>query len=111
MSPPTLSTPPMTIFSHSSNTDVRIWIYHCIKKHHTFLLNDEAWALAKRGIGKGDTALRYTKEDWDHQVPGWGVIIDIELRLSRGYVVNLKIKAFSRSYLNNLPVIIGGNNF
>ncbi len=89
-SPPTPSTPPITIFADSPNEDVKIWVYHYLKKNDIYLNDNEVWALARQVKGIGQVALYYSQEDWERQVPGWGGAIYISLQQSQKYVVSEK---------------------
>ena len=87
---PVPSVPPTTIFVDSSNTDVKLWVYHCLRKNDDYLNEDEAWALARKVKGEGQVVLYYNKESWEKQVPGWGETIYISLQHSQKYVVSEK---------------------
>lgn len=87
-SPPIPSAPPAMICIHSSNEDVKLWVYHCLRKNDAYLTNDEAWALARKVKGVGQVVLCYDKEAWEKQVPDWGQTIHISLQQSQKYVVS-----------------------
>ena len=78
------------IYIHSSNEDVKLWVYHFLRKNDTYLTNNEAWALAKKVKGVGQAVLFYDKEVWEMQVPDWGQTIYISLQQSQKYVVSEK---------------------
>ena len=80
---PIPSTPPSTIFVHSSNEDVKLWLYYCLRKNYAYINEDEAWALARTVKGEGQSVLDYSEKDWENQVPGWGTTVYIALELSQ----------------------------
>ena len=92
------SVPPKTIFPSSSSKDVKLWVYHVLKENDEFLNNNNAWALARGVKGTGKNALRYSREDWEKEVPGWGHTIYLELNQPDKYVVNINEVKLS-SYL------------
>ena len=81
--------PPTTIFPNSSNKDVKLWVYHVLKENDAFLRNDNAWTMAKKVKGTGKIALRYSREDWEKEVPGWGHTIHLYLNQPNKYVVSM----------------------
>ena len=85
-SPPIPSTSPAMIHILSSNEDVKLWVYHCLRKNDAYLTDDEAWALARKVKGVGQVVLCYDKEAWEKQVPDWGQTIYISLQQSQKYV-------------------------
>ncbi len=87
-SPPIPSAPPAMIYTHSSNEDVILWVYHCLRRNYAYLTDDEAWALARKVKGVGQVVLCYDKEAWEKQVPDWGQTIYISLQQSQKYVVS-----------------------
>ena len=66
----------------SPNEDVKLWVYHCLRKNDAYLTDDEAWALARKVKGVGQVVLCYDKEAWEKQVPDWGQTIYISLQQS-----------------------------
>ena len=87
-SPPIPSTPPEMIDIRSSNDDVKLWVYHCLRKNDSHLTDDAAWALASNVNGVGQVVLCYDQEAWEEEVPDWGLIIYISLQQSQKYVVS-----------------------
>lgn len=87
-SPPIPSTPPARISIQTSNEDVKLWVYHCVRKNQAYLTDNEAWALARNVKGVGHVVLRYDKEAWEKEIPGWGHTIYIALQDTQEYVVS-----------------------
>ena len=90
--------------------DVQIWIYHCLLENGAQLGETEAWELARKVIGDGEVALLFHKEEWERQVPGWGVVIHICLQHSQRYVVRRRSivieSLFDLSHLDGLNLRI-----
>lgn len=80
--------PPATIDIHTSNLDVKLWVYHCLRTNDAYLTDSEAWALARKVKGRGQVVLGYNKEAWEEQVPDWGAIVYDSLQQSQKYVVS-----------------------
>ena len=57
------------IYIHSSNEDVKLSVYHCLRKTDAYLTDNEAWALARNVKGVGQVVLYYDKEAWEKQAP------------------------------------------
>ena len=83
---------------HSSNEDVKLWVYHCLRKNDTYLIDNEAWALARKVKGVGQVVLCYDKEGWEKQVPDWGQTIHIALQQSQKYDMSER-----REFIKFLP--------
>ena len=113
---PVPSAPPSKIFADSSNEDVKLWVYYCLRENDDYLNENEAWALARKVKGRGQVVLYYNKESWESQVPGWGETIYISLQQSQKYVVSGN-KTLLSTYLNyyyldghNLRIWLGRSN-
>ena len=85
--PPIPSVPPEFICVHTSNEDVKLWVYHCLRKMDSSLSDSEAWALARKVKGDGRAVLCYGKESWEKQLSEWGEVVYISLQQSQTYVV------------------------
>ena len=86
--PPIPSAPPKIICVHTSNVDVRLWVYHRLRKMDSSLSDSEAWVLARRVKGDGRAVLCYGKDSWEKQLSEWGEVIYISLQQSQTYVVS-----------------------
>ncbi len=78
-SSPIPSAPSALICIHSSNEDVKLWVYHCLRNKNAYLTDNEAWALTRKVKGVGQVVLCYDKEAWEKQVSDWGQTIYISL--------------------------------
>ena len=83
VSPPNHFASPATICIHSSNGDVKLWVYHCLLTLDPDLTDAEVWALARIVRGDGEDVLSYDMEDWEKQVPTWGIEFNYRIQKSR----------------------------
>ena len=83
--PPTLSTPPKTIFESSTNLDVQLYVYKLLRENERSLSERAAWEKARKIIGNGRAVLRFKKEDWVEQLGIYGGIVFREIE-SQKYI-------------------------
>ena len=100
--PPVPSPPPSTICPHTTNEDVKLWVYRRLRKVDAYITEDEAWALARSVIGDGQAILSYNIEEWEKELPRHGHAIYFALQNFKKYVLSERqdfIKILSNHFI------------
>ena len=74
-----LSFPPKAISKHSTNTDVRLYVYKLIRGNDADFDAHIVWEKARIFFGNGRAVLRFEEKDWVEQLGIHGHIVYREI--------------------------------
>ena len=67
---------------------MRLWVYDSLLKFSATLEEKDASVLAENVNGNGSAVLQYDEEEWEKQVPGYGILLYIRSQRSQKYVAS-----------------------
>lgn len=82
------------ISPQTSNEDVKLWVYHRLRRLDAYITEEEAWALARRVIGDGEVILSYGAAEWEKELPRHGQALFHSFQQTNKYVVSEKTRLY-----------------